>query len=236
MFRTLFAAVALTLAATSFAPAFADDDKLVRSITLSGHGEVRRAPDLAIVTVGVMSSAVTARDALDANTKAMERVMASLKEAAIEARDIQTANFSVNPRYDYGQNNAQPPKVIGYDVSNNVTITVRKLDSLGAVLDQVVSSGSNQINGVAFQVSKPEAATDDARKLAVADAMRKAQVYTTASGVALGQTMSLSEGVGYPPPQPVFKSMRAEAAAADVPIAQGEQVITMDVNITWEIK
>ena len=236
MLKSLFAAGALTLAAACLTPAFADDNKVVRSISLSGHGEVRMAPDLAIVTVGVMSSAATARVALDANTKAMEAVMASLKEAAIEARDIQTANFSVNPRYDYGQNNAQPPKVIGYDVSNNVTITVRKLDSLGAILDRVVSSGSNQINGVMFQLEKPEAATDKARKLAVADAMRKAQVYTAASGVALGQIMSLSEGGGYQPPQPVFKSMRAEAAAADVPIAQGEQVITMDVNITWEIK
>lgn len=236
MFRTFFTAGALTLATASLTPAFADDNKMVRSISLSGHGEVRMAPDLAVVTVGVMSSAATARVALDANTKAMEAVMASLKEAAIEARDIQTASFSVNPRYDYGQNNVQPPKVIGYDVSNNVTITVRKLDSLGAILDQVVSSGSNQINGVVFQVEKPEAATDEARKIAVADAMRKAQVYTAASGVALGQIMSLSEGGGYQPPQPVFKSMRAEAAAADVPIAQGEQVITMDVNITWEIK
>ena len=236
MLKTLFAASTLTLAAACLTPALADDGKLVRSISLSGHGEVRMAPDLAIVTVGVMSSAATAREALDANTKAMEGVMASLTAAGIEARDIQTSNFSVNPRYDYGQNNAQPPKVVGYDVSNNVSVTVRKLDSLGAVLDQVVSSGSNQINGVAFQVSKPEAATDEARKLAVADALHKAQIYTAASGVTLGQIISLTEGGGYQPPQPVFKSMRAESASADVPIAQGEQVIAVDVNFTWEIK
>ncbi len=127
----------------------------------------------------------------------------------------------MNPRYDYGQNNAQPPKVVGYDVSNTVSLTVRKLDSLGAVLDQVVSSGSNQINGVMFQVWEPEAATDEARKLAVADALRKAQVYTAASGVTLGHIISLSEGGGYQPPQPVFKTMRAEAASADVPICPG---------------
>ena len=129
MFKSLFAASALTLAAASLTPAFADDDKVVRTMSLSGHGEVRMAPDLAIVTVGVMSSAATAREALDTNTKSMEGVMASLKEAGIELRDIQTSNFSVNPRYDYGQNNAQPPKVIGYDVSNNVTVTVRKLEA-----------------------------------------------------------------------------------------------------------
>jgi uncharacterized protein YggE len=236
MFKSLIAASALTLAAASLTPALADDDKLVRTISLSGHGEVLIAPDLAIVTVGVMNSAATAREALDANTKSMEGVMAALKKAAIELRDIQTSNFSVNPRYDYSQNNAQPPKVVGYDVSNNVTVTVRKLDSLGAVLDQVVSSGSNQINGVQFQVSKPEAATDEARKLAVADALRKANVFTVASGVTLGQIVSLSEGGGYQPPVPVFKSMRAESVSADVPVAQGEQTIAADVNFTWEIK
>jgi hypothetical protein len=233
MFKSLVAACTLALFLTS---AYADEAKLPRTMSLSGHGEVRMAPDLAIVTVGVVSSAATAREALDANTKSMEGIMAALSKASIEARDIQTSNFSVNPRYDYGQNNAQPPKVIGYDVSNNVTITVRKLDGLGAVLDQVVSSGSNQINGIQFQVSKPEAATDEARKLAVADAQRKAKVYADASGVALGPIMSLSEGGGYQPPVPLYKTTRAEAATADVPIAQGEQAISVDVNITWEIK
>ncbi len=233
MFKSLIAACTLALFLTS---AYADEAKLPRTISLSGHGEVRMAPDLAIVTVGVMNSAATAREALDANTKSMEGIMAALSNASIEARDIQTSNFSVNPRYDYDQNNAQPPKVIGYDVSNNVTVTVRKLDGLGAVLDQVVSSGSNQINGIQFQVSKPEAATDEARKLAVADAQRKAKVYADASGVALGPIVSLSEGGGYQPPVPLYKSMRAEAASADVPIAQGEQAISVDVNITWEIK
>ena len=236
IFKSLLAASALALAAASLTPALADDDKTVRTMSLSGRGEVRIAPDLAIVTVGVMSSAATAREALDVNTRQMEGVMASLLNASIDSRDIQTSNFMVNPRYDYGQNNAQPPKVIGYDVSNNVTVTVRKLESLGTVMDQVVSAGSNQINGVAFQVSKPEAATDEARKLAVADALRKANVYTAASGVTLGQIVSLTEGGGYQPPVPVFKSMRAEAAAADVPVAQGEQLIAVDVNFTWEIK
>jgi uncharacterized protein len=236
MLKPLLAATALTFAAANLAPALADDSKLVRTISLTGHGEVRMAPDLAVVTIGVMSTATTAREALDANTKAMQAVMASLTGAAIEARVIQTSNFTVNPRYDYGENNAQPPKVIGYDVSNNVTVTVRKLESLGAVLDSVVSAGSNQINGVMFQVSKPEATTDEARKLAVADALRKAKVYTEASGVSLGQVISLSEGGGYQPPVPMFKSMRAEGASADVPIAQGEQVIAIDVNFTWEIK
>jgi uncharacterized protein len=237
MFKTLFAASALTFAAAFFTPALAEDAKLIRSISLSGHGEVRMAPDMAVVTVGVLSSANTAREALDANTKSMEAIFASLKAAGIESKDTQTSNFMVNPRYDYGQNNGQPPKMVGYDVSNNVTVTVRKLDGLGAVLDSVVTSGSNQINGVAFQVSKPEAATDEARKLAVASALAKAKLYTEAAGVGLGPIITISEGGGYQPPPPVFgRANLAKSEAADVPIAQGEQVIGMDVNIVWEIK
>ena len=236
MLRTFFAATALTLAAACFSPTQAEEAKLLRSISLSGHGEVHMVPDMAMVTVGVVSSAPAARDALDANTKSMAAIMAALKAAQIEMRDVQTSNFTVNPRYDYGLNNGQPPKMVGYDVSNNVTVTVRKLENLGAVLDEMVSAGSNQINGVSFQVSKPEAATDEARKLAVEDAQRKAKIYAGASGVALGNIISISEGGGYQPPTPVFaKAMRSEGAA-DVPMAQGEQAIGADVNIVWEIK
>ncbi len=177
MFSKIIALSIIVLGGIFLSPAFADDAKLPRTLSLSGHGEVRLAPDMAVVTVGAMSSAATAREALDANTKAMESIIASLTTAKIEMRDIQTSNFGVNPRYDYGQGGNQPPKVLGYDVSNNVNVTVRKLDTLGAVLDAVVSAGSNQINGVMFQLAKPGAATDEARKLAVADARHKANIY-----------------------------------------------------------
>ncbi len=235
MFSKIIALSIIVLGGIFLSPAFADDAKLPRTLSLSGHGEVRLAPDMAIVTVGAMSSAATAREALDANTKAMESIIASLTKAKIEMRDIQTSNFGVNPRYDYGQGGNQPPKVLGYDVSNNVNVTIRKLDTLGAVLDAVVSAGSNQINGVMFQLAKPDTATDEARKLAVADARRKANIYAGASGVTLGNIVSISEGGGYQPPSPMFKTMRSEAMPADVPIAQGEQVIAVDANITWEI-
>ena len=99
--------------------------------------------------------------------------------------------------------NGQAPKLVGYDVSNNVTVTVRKVDNLGALLDKLVQAGSNQINGISFDVSKPEAALDEARKLATADATRKAKLYAEAMGVELGNVMSISEGGGYQPPMPM---------------------------------
>lgn len=240
MDRRSLAALGLTgLAAAAVAtPSLAQESKsMPRLISLNGHGEVKAKPDMAIVNVGVMTQAVTAREALTQNTAAMEKVFASLKASGIEAKDIQTSNFMINPRYQYDQNNAQPPRVIGYDVSNTVTVSVKKLDTLGTVLDKVVGEGSNQINGVMFAIADDEKFKDEARKLAVADAERKAKLYAEATRISLGQIMSLSEG-NYQPPQPVYygKAVRADAAQSAVPIAEGEQTVAIDVNIAWEIK
>jgi uncharacterized protein len=241
MDRRSIAALSLTglAAATGFAatPSPAQESKTMpRVISLNGHGEVKARPDMAVVNVGVMSQAKTAREALTQNTAAMEKIFASLKAAGIEAKDIQTSNFSVNPRYDYGQNNNQPPRLVGYDVANSVAVSVRKLDTLGSVLDTVVSEGSNQINGIMFAIADDEKLKDEARKLAVADAERKAKLYAETTRITLGQIMGVSEG-NFQPPQPVLygKAMRADTASA-VPIAEGEQTVAIDVNITWEIK
>ena len=237
MLRTLFAASALTLAAAFLSPAFAAGQPMSRTISLTGHGEVRVAPDMAIVSIGVLSQSATAAKALAANTAAMQSIFAALKAASIADKDVQTSNFMVQPRYQYN-NEGKPPLLDGYDVSNNVTVTVRQLDTLGAILDHAVSAGSNQINGIQFQLAKPDAALDEARKLAVEDARRKAMIYAAAGGVTLGNILSISEGGGFEPPVPMLraKAMRADGMAADVPVAQGEQALTVDVNMVWDIK
>jgi uncharacterized protein YggE len=214
-------------------PAFAQetDKNLPRLIVLTGHGEVKGEPDLAIVTIGVLTQAPTARDAVTANNASMEKVIASLKSAEIAEKDVQTANFSVNPRYE--DQDSGPPRLVGYDVSNTLTVIVRNLAKLGGVLDNVVSEGSNQINGIAFDIANRDPLEDEARKLAVADARRKADIYAVAAGVKLGRIMSISEGVAAPP-VPLYRTeMKADTSA--VPIARGEQTIVIDVNIAWEI-
>jgi uncharacterized protein len=226
--------IALLLAAN---PVLADEVKMNRLISLTGHGEIRAVPDMAVINMGVVSSAETARAALDANTKAMTELMANLKAANIDDKDVTTSNFSVNPRMDYGQNGGQVPKLVGYDVTNALTVIVHKIDGLGALLDKAVTSGSNQINGISFSVSNPDAAMDEARKLAVKDATHKAQIYAGAASINLGSIMSLSESGGVAEPQVMFSRAKAMAAdSAPVPIAQGSQVIAVDVNISWEIK
>ncbi len=236
MHRLTFAAAALAATLAAASPALAEDTRMPRLISLSGHGEMRMAPDMAFVTTGVLSQGVTAADALAANTAAMNALFAALTGAGIAEKDVQTSNFFVQPRYNFQDGKA--PELIGYDVSNTVTVIVRKIGDLGPLLDKVVQAGSNQINGIGFEVSKPDAALDEARKLATADATRKAKIYAEAMGVGLGRVMSISEGVNYQPPMPMARSkvMMADAAAAPVPVAAGEQTLSVDVNITWEIQ
>ncbi len=237
MHRFTLPASALAVLLFAVSPSLADEVKMPRTISISGHGEVKAAPDMAVVTTGVSTQAATAADALAANTTAMTALFAALKAAGIADKDMQTSNFMIQPRYDYNDGK-QPPLLVGYDVSNNVTVTVRNIDGLGALLDTVVKAGSNQINGISFDVSKPTEALDEARRLAAGDATRKAKLYAETMGVTLGPVMSISEGVSYQPPVPMLRTAAAPMAdaARPVPVAAGEQTLAMDVNITWEIQ
>jgi uncharacterized protein YggE len=191
---------------------------------------------MALITLGVASRAATAREALSRNNSAMAEVIDDLKQSGIDEKDIQTSNFAVNPVYVYDQNNQQPPKITGYEASNQVTVTIRKLADLGLILDRAVSKGSNQIYGIAFSVAEPEPLQDQARRLAVADAARKAKLYAEAAGVTLGNITTISEQIAMPP-VPVFaKAQRMDAAAASVPVETGEQLIQVQLNMSWEIR
>lgn len=236
MQRFMLAASALAVFLAAASPSLADEIKMTRTISLSGHGEVKSAPDLGFVTTGVMTQGATAAEALAANTTAMTSLFAALKDAGIAEKDMQTSNFMIQPRYDYNDGK-QPPVLLGYDVSNNVTVIVRKIDGLGALLDKVVQAGSNQINGIAFDVSKPTEELDEARKRATADATRKAKLYAEAMGVKLGPVLTISES-SYQPPTPMLRTTAAPMAdgARPVPVAAGEMSLAVDVNITWQIQ
>lgn len=212
------------------------------SLTVEGIGEVRAAPDLAVIATGVTTQAETAREALDLNSAAMEELIAVLTDAGIAETDIQTSNFSVNPLYTYSdqpdaEGYRQPPRIAGYEVANSVTITVRDLDLLGGVLDQAVSVGANTIGGISFALDDPDAALEAARRQAVEDAVAKAETYADAAGVDLGAITGIREGQDAAPPQPL---MRAEAmvfdAAGAVPIRGGELTYTVTTTITWALE
>ncbi len=215
-------------------PAFAEATKPLRLISISGHSEVRTAPDMAVVTIGTFSQAKTATAALDSNSKAIAALLAILKAEGIADKDMQTSNFSVSPRND-DRASSKEQLVVGYDVSNTLTITLRKISDLGRILDKAVTAGSNQINGVSFTVADPQPAMDEARKAAVKEALRKAELISSAAGVKLGMISQISEG-GSSMPQPMQMREMAYSANKDVPIAAGEVVIGADVNVVWEIQ
>lgn len=228
----------LIAAAIATGPVLAETPQQPRLLSLSGHGEVKAVPNLAVIDLGTLSQAATARAALDTNTKNMTALLTMLKASGIDDKDVMTSNFSVGPRYDYGSNNAQPPKVVGYDVSNKVTVTVHKIADLGGILDKAVSAGSNQIDGISFTVADPQAQQDEARKTAVKDALRKADILSQAAGANLGPIITITEsGGGMPVPTPmVMKAARGMAMDAPVPMAQGQMTISSDVNIVWQLQ
>ena len=220
-----------------------DQAKQPRTLTITGTGEVKSPPDMAIVQLGVLRQAKTARAAVQANNEAMAQVISTVLSAGVAEKDAQTSGFSVQPRYTYYPNNKsqpqRPPEITGYTVSNNLAVIIRDLNIVGDVLDAVVTAGSNQINNISFSIQNPKPLRDEARRKAVSDAIDKAKLYAQAAGVTLGPILTISEQGSYSAPQPVYRqTMAAEAAykSSPVPIAQGEQSLKMSVNIVWEIQ
>ena len=233
--RRLAALVPFALMAGLSLPALAG------TITIEDRGEVLAAPDMAQINSGVTTQGASAREALDANTAAMSELIAALKAAGIEARDIQTSGFSVNPNYVYSDERDEngyslPPRINGYQVSNTVTVTVRKLDALGTILDKSVTIGANTVNGVSFSVADPSDLYNQARKAAFADARAKAELYADAANVTLDEIISISETQGYNSPQPYPMYAWADMAVAQaVPVEAGEMAFAINVSVQWEL-
>ncbi|HEX7948148.1 MAG TPA: SIMPL domain-containing protein [Phenylobacterium sp.] len=240
LMRAALLATALTAAgaapqALAQAPAPAADTMFrATTFSLSAYGETRVAPDMATINLGVMTEAKTAAEALSANATRMNAVIASLKKAGIADKDIQTSNLNVAPQYRYVQNEA--PVLTGYQVSNQVTVTVRDLKKLGGAVDATVGAGANQVNGISFGLADPTAAENAAREAAVKALTAKADLYARATGYRISRLVSLSEGGGYaaPPPMPL-PMMAARAQFKDsTPVAAGELNVRIDINGLYE--
>jgi uncharacterized protein len=217
------------------APLSAEEKPMERTVTVSATGAVSAEPDKATISTGVSSEAKTAREALSKNTEAMKKVIAELKTQGVDAKDIQTSQFNVEPVYVYPKE-GQPPVVTGYRVNNMVAVCVRNLDKLGGVLDQLVTVGANQMSGIAFEVSKAETLKDEARTEAMGNALRRAKLLAAAGGSEVGEVMQISEDVSYQGPQPVMYAKRAMAQEASVPMERGSQQLEARVTVTWKLK
>jgi uncharacterized protein YggE len=203
---------------------------------VSGEASVSVAPDLAQVEGGVTSEAKTAREASDANNAAMGKVLLALKSAGIEEKDYQTSRLSLQPQYAQATPGRNTPQITGYRASNRVIIKVRDVTKVAGVIDTLVAAGANEVGGINFIVTQASKALDEARARAVADARRKAEIYAKAAGVTLGEPLSITEEGAAPPP--VFRSKMAAGVAgnAPTPVAPGEELLSITVNVSWAIK
>lgn len=206
-------------------------------LNLAAYGETRVAPDMATINLGVVTEAPTAAEAMRQNRERMTQVISALRKQGIAEKDIQTSGLNLSPQYTYREN--QPPLLRGYQAANQVTVTVYDLAKLGQAVDAVVSAGGNQVNGISFGLRDPQTAENAARLAAVKALKAKADLYAQATGLRLKGLKSLSEQGGYspPPPMPMYRMARAEAAMdASTPVAPGELVLRVDVQGVYELE
>ena len=232
----LLAAVALSTCAPSGIAA--NPAAPQRTLNVNGAGQVSLTPDIAYIYVGVHTENASASDAMTENNSRTQVMIDALKKAGIDEKDIRTTNFSIWQQDKYDPLTGQPSGVKVYSVDNTVYVTVRKLDSLGSLLDTLVKAGANNINSIQFDVADKTAAIKQARDAAVQDAKTQAQELAAVAGVTLGEITSVSfyEATPSPVMDGFGKGGGGGAEAAAVPIQPGQMTLTVTVSMTYEIK
>ena len=194
-----------------------------RTLVVTGTGEARATPDVAMTSF-----------------TAMREVTSGMRALGVADRDLQTSGFSINPQYRYDNQNdgtQKPPEIVAYEVRNSLTVRVRDIGKLGEILDRAVTLGVNQGGEISFDVAEPQAARNAARQEAVSDAMATAKVLAEAAGVTLGPVREISESGSQMPPQPMGRSMKmmAAEAAPSVPVETGENNFNASVRMVFSI-
>jgi len=211
------------------------------TIFVSGRGTVKTEPDTASVTIGIDVLESDLAEAQASATSQATAIIDAVTAAGVAEDDIQTSNFSVNILRDY-DDQGNPGPITGYQITNQINVTVRALDSLGGLLDDAVAAGANNIYGIVFYVEDTDAAASQARAQAMADAQRKAEELASAAGLTLTRATSISESYA-PSPMPVdfggsgmAESRMMDAAAAPVPVQAGTTDVIVDVQVTYEAR
>ena len=213
---------------------------------------------MAIFNAGVVTQGVNAAEALAANSRQMASVVAALKRAGIADRDIQTSSISLQPRYSDPDRDAiirarelrqpyvppanpSPPRIIGYEARNSVQVRVRRLGEMGKIIDTLVASGANQVDGPSFTLDQQDVALDEARAEAVATGRARAELYARATGMRVVRLLSISEGGGYYPVQQIFVTAARGSGppppppAPETSVSPGELTLGTSVSMQFEL-
>jgi uncharacterized protein YggE len=208
----------------------------VRTLNVNGQAQVVASPDIAYISIGVHSENVNAAEAVAANTAQAQRVMDALKALGIDAKDMQTTNFSIYPQDEYNPEGQRTGT--RFVVDNTVYVTLRDLTKIGEILGGAVDAGANSIYGISFDVFDKTAILADARNKAIENARKQAEEVASASGVKLGDVQSINFYNSYP--TPVFDAKVASQAmgvgGGAPPISPGQMTFTVDVSIAYEIR
>ena len=225
--------VTLAVAALS-APVAAQE----RTITVTGRGEISVEPDMATVIIGVQTEAEVAATALDEASAATAAILATLDVEGVLAEDIRSGAIRLNPRYSQSVLSSGT-QITGYQAVNSVEVRVDDLDRLGGLLAAVVGDGANRLDGVHFGLQDPTEATDEARRRAVAEGARLADLYAQAAGVSVGALQFINEsgGSGYRPMVAETRQMELAASSPqyDVPVSPGKIDLNASVVLVYTI-
>lgn len=216
-------------------------------VSVSGQGEVFANPDVATFSFSVVETAKTVKEAQDSATKKIDSALAKVKSAGIDDKDVKTTDYSVYPKYEYTNSlctvNICPPSkqvLIGYEVSQSITVKVRKVDTAGQVLGSLGDTGVTNVSGLSFTIDNEDALNREARQKAIAEAKDKAEALAKDLGVRLVRIVSFSENGSNPPIPMMYAKMGlggADSAVSSAPsVPTGQNKIVSNVSITYEIR
>jgi len=209
-----------------------------RWVSVKGLGVAESAPDLAILRLGVISTAKTAQFATASNNRSMEKILENLEREGIEEKDIETTNFNLTPQREYRKN--LPPLIVGFQVSNTLMVKIHDLDKVGEVMQAAIEAGGNNFQSLEFTISDPSEQKDEARRRAVKDAVSRAETLTEPLDAEVGQPITIQEIQYTHHPQPHRRMMMADALhaeSASVPVQAPQDLITtVEVQIKFALE
>jgi uncharacterized protein YggE len=209
-------------------------DPETATIVVAGTGRVSVEPDLADLRLGVSVARPTVEAARTAAAATMETILAAVRAAGVERPDVRTTLLSVQPRYEYRDN--QAPILTGYELANIVEVTVRDLARLGDVVDATLQAGATSMDGLSFRLADPDPAEREARIRAMAAARARADVLAEAAGLAIVGVSDIVEAGASPPPMPRMKAERMMLADASTPVEAGSMEVVVGVTVTYRAR
>jgi uncharacterized protein YggE len=236
----LISALTIALSVTAFAQTAPPREPApVDTVSVTGNARVTTTPDRFSFNVSVQTISPTVEEAVNENNAKVAAVIAALKNAGAKADEIQTSNFSIYPQQDYSQQQqGKLPRLIGYQVSNSITVTKKEIASAGKLLQAAIGAGVNQSSGLSFSVSDPSRGRNEGLRAAFADARAKASLLAQAAGRILGPAIAITEGgASNPQPRPfVGGRVMAAQVAAEVPVESGSEELAFTVSVVFAMR